>query len=406
MIRVLTFSTLYPNALQPVHGIFVENRLRHLVAGGQVESRVVAPIAWTPFRHPRFRRLPRLGDVPALETRHGLQVHHPRYSVIPKVGMTVAPTLLYQAMRSFVPQLLKKYGDIDLIDAHYFYPDGVAAVMLGQLLNKPVVITARGTDINLIPNYALPRRQIVWAARNAAGMIAVCQALKDRLVELGIEERRIRVLPNGVDLIHFRPQPRDEARHALGLGGFTLLSVGHLIPRKGHDLIIRCLTQLPGISLLVAGEGSERAALQALAEQLGVSDRVRFCGLVSQVDLPRLYTAADALVLASSREGWANVLLEAMACGTPAIATNVWGNAEVVATSAAGLLVQRTPDSIAEAVRTLLAAPPMRTETRLYAERFSWDSTSAGQVEVFRSVMASRRPVLSSPVICANAGEF
>jgi teichuronic acid biosynthesis glycosyltransferase TuaC len=395
MLRVLTVSTLYPNVQQPAHGIFVENRLRHLVAGGQIESRVVAPVAWFPFRHARFGKLGELSAIPAAEMRHGIPVHHPRYPVIPKIGMSIAPTLLYLAMRSFVPALLEQYGDIDLIDAHYFYPDGVAAVMLAKQLGKPVVITARGTDINLIPQYALPLRQIQWAARNANGMIAVCQALKTAMVELGVEDRRVRVLSNGVDLEQFQPQPRDEARRKLSISGPTLLSVGHLIERKGHELVIRSLARLPGVSLVIAGEGPERNALESLAREIGVADRVRFRGLVAQADLPDLYSAGDALVLASSREGWANVLLEAMACGTPVIASNVWGNSEVVSDPAAGLLVQRTPEAIAEGIKNLFSAPPAREETRLFAERFSWDATSVGQLEVFQAAMEPPAPTIS-----------
>jgi len=395
MLRILTVSTLYPNAKRPAHGIFVENRLRHLVAGGRVESLVVAPVPWFPFNRPRFGQFSELNRIPAAEMRHGIPVHHPRYPVIPKIGMSIAPTLLYLAMRPFVPELIAKHGDIDLIDAHYFYPDGVAAVMLAKQLGKPVVITARGTDINLIPRYALPRRQIQWAARNTNGMIAVCQALKTEMVALGIEDRRIRVLSNGVDLEQFQPRPRDEVRRKLSIDGPTLLSVGHLIERKGHDLAIRSLAQLPDVTLMIAGAGPERGALESLAREIGVAERVRFCGLVSQADLPDLYSAADALVLASSREGWANVLLEAMACGTPVIASDVWGNPEVVADPAAGLLVQRTPDSIAEGVKRLLLAPPSREDTRHYAERFSWEATTAGQVEVFLAAIESPGPFIT-----------
>jgi glycosyltransferase involved in cell wall biosynthesis len=406
VLRILTFSTLYPNSLQPVHGIFVENRLRHLIASGQVESRVVAPVAWSPLRHPRFGSFSRPSRIPELEIRHDISVHHPRYAVIPKIGMTVAPLLLYQAMRSFVPRLLEEFGGIDLIDAHYFYPDGVAAVMLAKQLGKPVVITARGTDINLIPRYALPRRQIQWAARNATGIITVCQALKDALVELGTDGGRIQVLSNGVDLALFRQRPRDSIRRKLDIPGPMLLSVGLLIPRKGHDIVIRSLAQIPGVSLVIVGDGPERGALESLAGEVGVSDRVRFLGVVAHAELPDLYSAADALVLASSREGWANVLLEAMACGTPAIASDVWGNSEVISAPAAGLLVQRTPDSIAEGARRLLSAPPSRPETRLHAERFSWDATTAGQINLFRAVLQSRAPTAATRIYPASARRF
>jgi len=391
MVRILTLSTLYPNPAQPVHGIFVENRLRHLLEAGPFEGCVVAPVAWPPLRPPHFAAPAALHGIPAREIRHGIAVHHPRFLTIPKVGMTLAPTLLYLALRRAVPRLLAAEGDIDLIDAHYFYPDGVAAVMLGRLLGKPVVITARGSDISLIPRYALPRLQIQWAARHAAGLIAVCQALKNALAGLGVEEHRIRVLPNGVDLAQFQPRPRAEARKRLGIDRPTLLSVGLLIPRKGHDLVIRSLAGLPGVGLMIAGQGPERSALERLARDVGVAERVRFLGLVAHADLAELYSAADALVLASSREGWANVLLEAMACGTPAIASDVWGNAEVVTEPAAGLLVARDAVAIAAAVRRLLAAPPARQDTRRYAERFGWQSTTKGQIDLFRDVLSGRK---------------
>jgi len=302
--------------------------------------------------------------------------------------MPLAPISLFAATLPLIRQY-KRIADFDLIDAHYFYPDGVAAVLLGQALGKPVVITARGTDVNLIPRYFIPRRLIRYAARYAAGIIAVSQALKDAMVALGIAPERIAVLRNGVDLEMFRPGDREAARTALGTGGPTLLSVGHLIERKGHDLTIAALSRLQGHPLLIAGDGPERARLRALASALGVADRVRFLGSVPHQELANLYTAADALVLSSSREGWPNVLLEAMACGTPVIASAIWGNPEIVSRPEAGLLTRaRTPDGIAEAVQALLRAPPSRQATRSFAERFSWDDTSAGQLRLFERILA------------------
>jgi glycosyltransferase involved in cell wall biosynthesis len=280
----------------------------------------------------------------------------------------------------------------DLIDAHYFYPDGVAAVMLAREFGLPVSITARGTDLNLIPRYTVPRRWIAWAARHADGLVTVCEALKRELVELGIAPERVRVLRNGVDLRLFRPVDRKDARAKLGLTGPTLLSAGALIPRKGHDLAIEALGRLPGFRLLIVGDGPMRGELKALAERLGVADRVGFVGAVAHERLPEIYSAGDALVLASSREGWANVLLEAMACGTPVVASDVWGNGEVVASAAAGsLMTDRTPAALAEAVLRLFASPPSRAATRAYAEAFSWDATTEGQIELFEEMVADAR---------------
>jgi glycosyltransferase involved in cell wall biosynthesis len=389
-IRVLTFSTLYPNPEMPYHGIFVENRLRALMGSGEVDSLVVAPVPWFPFGHRRLGRYATFARVAREERRHGVAVLHPRYLLLPKIGMSSAPFLMYASLRKLLREILRERCRFEMIDAHYFYPDGVAAVLLGRSLGRPVVITARGTDVNLIPAYRVPRRLIRWAAAQAAGVIAVSDALRARLVELGVPGRRIEVLRNGVDLQLFAPQDRAAARRELGLDaeGPIVLSVGWLIPRKGHDLVIRAAATMPEVTLLIVGQGPQEMTLQRLVEQLGSRERVRFVGSIPQERLTAVYSAADALVLASSREGLPNVVLEALACGTPVVATAVWGTPEVLSTRAAGRLVrERTPEAIAGALRELLLDPPARAAVRAHAERFSWGSTTAGQVRVFRSIL-------------------
>ncbi len=388
-MKILTFTTLFPNAMQKRHGIFVENRLRHLLASGQVESRVVAPVPWFPFSHPRFGEYSQFAGVEREETRQGVLIEHPRYLIIPKVGMTLTPWIMARAAEPVIRRIIRDGYDFDLIDAHYFYPDGVAAAWLARRLGKPFVITARGTDLNLIPKYRLPRAMIKWAAGHASGMITVCQALKDVLVRMDVEDERVTVLRNGVDLEMFRPPEQLQAlQQKLGIRNKTLLSVGHLIKRKGHDLVIRAMQKLPDMDLLIAGDGEEAVALKHLAERTGVADRVRFLGAISHDSLREYYGAVDALVLASSREGWANVLLESMACGTPVVATRVWGTPEVVACPEAGVLTEtRDAPAIAEAVNKLMSNYPDRSAVRYYAERFSWDATTQGQIELFSRVL-------------------
>jgi glycosyltransferase involved in cell wall biosynthesis len=391
-MKVLTFSTLYPNAARPAHGIFVETRLRQLVASGQIQSTVVAPVPWFPFRHSAFGAYAAQARAPRAETRNGIEVLHPRFPLLPKVGMTLAPFLLYRAALPVVERMHRERG-FDLIDAHYFYPDGVAAAMLGRRLGVPVVITARGTDVNLIAQYRIPRRMIRWAAGQADAVIAVSQALKEKLAALGVERERIHVLRNGVDLELFHPENRDALRADLTLRGPTLLSVGNLLGFKGHGVVIEALSLLPQYELVIAGGGPDRAAFEALARQCGVSGRVRFVGSLSQQDLRRYYCAADALVLASSREGWPNVLLEAMACGTPVIATDVGGVPEIVTSMDAGIVVkERSAPALAGAVRALLTQPRERAATRRFAERFGWGATTNGQLRLFRQVLAANAP--------------
>ena len=389
MLRLLTFSTLFPNAAQPNHGIFVENRLRHLLATGAAAARVLAPVPYFPSGAARFGPW---GAYARQERRHGLLIDHPRYPVIPRLGMSLAPFLLAQASLRALRGMMRAGFDFDLIDAHYVYPDGVAAVRLGAALGRPVVITARGSDVTQLPDHAIPRRLIQDAVRRADALIGVSAALAERLVALGAPPARVTVLRNGVDTTLFRPPPdREAARAGFGLTGPTLVSVGALIPRKRHHLTIAAMALLPEFSLLIAGDGPERAALAAQIESLGLAGRVRLLGPLPHADLPALYGAADASVLASAREGWANVLLESMACGAPVVASDIPGNPEVVREPAAGLIVgANTAEGIAAAVRTLFAALPARDATRAYAERHGWEETSQGQLAVFRGVLAGR----------------
>jgi teichuronic acid biosynthesis glycosyltransferase TuaC len=390
-MKILTFSTLYPHAARPSHGIFVETRLRYLLASGKVESKVVAPVPWFPSSNSRFGEYAICAKAPREERRYGIDVMHPRYVTVPKLGMSVAPFLLAAGAYSAVQSIIRRGYDFEIIDAHYFYPDGVAAAMIGQKLNVPVVITARGTDINLLPQFALPRRMILWAARRAAALVTVSAALKAALTQLGVDASKTSVLRNGVDTRLFHPVDRVLQRARLGLTGTVLLMVGNLVALKGHDVVLRALREFSGACLLIIGEGREERNLRSLACELGIRDRVRFLGAMPQEQLPEYYGAADALVLASSREGWPNVLLEAMACGTPVVSTTVGGTPEIVAAPEAGVLVnERSAHGVVEALQRLFRNYPDRKLTRRYAERFGWDETTRGQLQLFEGVLGTR----------------
>jgi teichuronic acid biosynthesis glycosyltransferase TuaC len=381
-VRIVTFTTLYPSERRPQHGIFVETRLRKLVESGAVEARVVAPCPWFPFTSPGFGQYAEFARTPRREERFGLRVDHPRYPLLPKIGMSSAPLALFAAMLPLLRRQINEGQDFDLIDAHYFYPDGVAAVMLGQVLGRPVVVTARGTDLNIIPNYRVPRRWIRWAARHAAGLVTVSSGLKRRLEALGVSPERVRVLRNGVDLDRFHPYDREAARPAVGFARPTLLAVGNLVMLKRHRLMVEALTLLAGVDLAIVGEGPERGAIEGLARERGVD----------QDRLPEIYSAADLLLLVSTNEGWPNVLLESMACGTPVVVSDIDGIGDIVALPEAGrVLAETTPTALASAIGDLLAAPPARAATRRYAEQFDWRGTTQGQIDLFREICEFRR---------------
>ena len=387
MHEILVITTLYPNSAQERHGIFVETRLRHLLATGEISATVVAPVPWVPFRSALFSGYEGYREIPSQTVRNGITVYHPRYVVIPKVGMLLTPFLMALSLWMCIRKLRQKGLSYDLVDGHYYYPDGVAIALLAKWLRKPYTVTARGTDINLIPEYKLPRKLILWAADKAAASITVCKALKDEMISIGANPAKIHVLRNGVDLELFRPLDRAACKNDYQISAPTLLSVGHLIDRKGHDLVIKAMSSLPECHLLIAGDGELEATLKQLVKELGLEQRVRFLGAVNQQQLARIYNAVDIMVLASSREGWANVLLESMACGTPVAASSIWGTPEVVATPESGFLFeQRTPEAIASTVTKLLNNYPDRKQTRAYAERFSWNDTIGGIQKLFREL--------------------
>ena len=388
-MRILLFSTLFPNAAAPAHGVFVENRMRAYLKKYNADVRVVAPVPWFPFPQGLFGHYAKFARAPSEEVREGVAVYHPRYALAPKVGMKGAPDALARCFRRTLAELRADGWTPDLIDAHYLYPDGVAAATVAREFEIPFALTARGTDVNLIPTYDEPRERILDAVTKADAVITVADALKARLTELGAPADKITTLRNGVDLNAFRPLRRARIREAMDVSGPVIVSVGHLIERKGHDLVIDALAHIPDATLLIVGDGEERRALKRQAKQANLSDRVRFCGAVPHEDMVGVYNAADALVLASSREGWPNVLLEAMACGTPCIATDVWGNREVVSTPDAGRLAgERSAEAIAEAINKLLAAPPERGTVRAHAQAHSWEATADGMHAVFSELAA------------------
>ena len=389
-MKVLVLSSLYPNEVQRRHGIFIEHRLAHTLLP-EDEVRVVAPVPWFPSSNPRFGPYAEFAKVPRRAERRGIVVEHPRYPVIPKMGQTLAPWLMAAALAGPIASLRKDF-DFDVIDSYYLYPDGVAAGILARRFDRPFVMSALGTDVSLIPRWRPSRAMILAAIERAAVTTTVAGALRDALIGMGATADKLVVVEHGVDLDLFRP-PVDRAacRAALKLDGPAILSVGHLIDRKGHDFAIRAVADLPGVTLMIAGDGPREQALRDLASERGVADRVRFLGHVEQHQLPDLYGAADATALCSDREGIANVLLESIACGTPLVATAIWGSPDVVKVPEAGVLVERTDASIRGGIARLLADPPLRAATRAYAERYDWNETGRHHRALLEAAVAGYR---------------
>ncbi len=388
MLRVLTLSTLFPDAARPTFGVFVERQTLGLAALPDVEVRVVAPIGLPPIVGSRHRRWRALAAVPVCETWQGLTVHRPRFPLLPGLG-ALNPAAMARALVPLLRAIRREFA-FDVIDAEFFFPDGPAAVRLGRTLGVPVSIKARGADIHHWGMVRSTRGQVLEAGRAAGGMLAVSAALKRDMVALGLPEARIRVHYTGVDLDRFRPgADRGAAKRALGIDGPMLLSVGALIARKGHDLAIAALGQLPGATLVIVGDGPERARLAAQAVAQGVGDRVRLLGRRPHEALPALAAAADVAVLVSASEGLANAWVEALACGTPVVISDAGGAAELVDRPAAGRIVARDAGAIATAVAELLATPCDSDAVRATVQRFTWDTNAAGLRDHLAQIVAA-----------------
>ena len=389
-VRLLTLTTLFPNSRQPRRGIFVANRLVKLRATGRVECSVIAAIPSFPGAYRQTAR------VPESEFVHGLSVRHPRYLHVPGIGMRAQPDSLARALL----EDLRSHGDdahrFDVVDAHYFYPDGVAAARVAAQLGLPLVISARGSDINLIAQKPFARRRMLEAAKKADALIAVSSALALRMASLGMPAARIHVLRNGVDPVVFFPESKAEARARLGLRERAryVLGVGNLVAEKGFDLLVRAVAKLPDARLLLVGEGGLRGTLHALAQKLAPG-RVEFWGNMPQSDLRLAYSAADVLGLPSLREGWPNVVLEAIACGLPVVASNVGGIPEIVGEDAPAMLVDtRAPDAWADALDRVMSREYATDEIRTYALHFGWDEVVAAQCALYERVVDSKSPMV------------
>jgi glycosyltransferase involved in cell wall biosynthesis len=389
--HIVTFTSLYPNSIFPRHGIFVEERLKHIRATGQIDVTVIAPVPWFPFKSDIFGEYCRFAHVPRREERMGLLIEHPRYPVIPKIGMPISPFSMALSVAGLFEHLKSEWASRFVIDSHYLYPDAVAACLIGRWLKLPVIMTARGQDVTLLPKYPFARAMIRWAIRNCQKVITVSESLREQLIALGVDANHVVTLRNGVDSSRFQLQDKRKAKAAVGFQGITLVSVGHLIDRKEHQLIIKAMTNLPDAHLVIIGEGPLKSRLQELANRLNVHSRVSFIPNISQKQLISYYNAADATILVSRREGMPNVVLESLSCGTPVIATDVEGVPELLDAPEAGIVIDDwSPDTISAAVKRLLANYPERTAIRRHAAQFDWAPTSRGVIAILESCALGR----------------
>ncbi len=393
-MRVLSIATLFPNPVRPGFGIFVGNQMRAIVARSDVDLTMVSPIGMPPWPlslkqpYARWRSIPRRSDVV------GLNVHYPRFTLFPKIGGDSNPARIAEAVLPLARRLHAEQP-FDMVDAQFFFPDGPAAAIVARALGLPLTIKARGADIHYWGSRPKAVSQMLSAAHQSAGMLAVSRALRDDMVALGMPQDRIAVHYTGLDRERFHPVERKAARALVSAlpgvnvpeDGPLLVTPGALIPRKGQRLAMEALRSLPGVRLALAGAGEDEAALRALTRTLGLEDRVHFLGQVGHDTLPSLLCAADALVLPSASEGLANVWVEALACGTPIVVPDIGGAREIVPDRSAGRIVAREPAAIAAAVTDILNDPPSQSEVAANVAKFSWGENAQNLVAFWNDIL-------------------
>jgi glycosyltransferase involved in cell wall biosynthesis len=325
----------------------------------------------------------RLRRLPAEEAVAGVPVHHPRYPHVPGVSLRRHADRMARAALPVVRALAQ--GVRCVLDAHYVYPDGVAAMRIGGWLGLPCVVTARGSDVNVLGQRAAVARQVRAELPRAHALLAVSDDLRRRFATLaGVPQERVEEVRNGVDLARFRPGDRAGARARLGLPPHAplVLGVGRLVAAKGFDLAAAAVARSgPDVRLVLVGEGPARAAIERAAPP----GRLHLLGARGRDDVALAMQACDAFLLPSQREGWPNVVTEALACGLPVVATAVGGIPEILADPVAGELAAAEPAALAAALHRQLARGEQRQAIAAYAGRYAWDAPIARLREILRS---------------------
>lgn len=390
-IRAVSLCTLFPDPSRPQAGLFVRARLAALAK--MVDLRIVAP-------ERVFSPVAALRTVPSRVERDpawpDFGVARPRWFSLRGAGVLTPAVLYFQILPLF--RRLKKTAPVDLIDAHFGFPDGVAAALLSRALDVPFVLTLRGSEL-LHAKLRLRRRAMAWAVRRAAYVIAVSEELRRLALDLGASPSRTKVIGNGIDPAVFYPQDRNTCRRKLGVAGQAkvVLSVGHLIELKGHHRVIEAVAALRAeghpVELLIVG-GAPAAGVRSFQREieqriatLGIGASVHLLGVLSPGTLAEYMAAADVLCLASDREGCPNVVQEALACGLPVVASRVGSVAEMLPDPELGSVVApRDSRALALAIRDAIQRSWDRPKIAAWGQARTWQNVAAEVAGIFELV--------------------
>lgn len=368
-MHALLLSNLYPSEREPTRGVFNLHRFRSLAMHCPV--RVVAPVPWWS----RVKQPSRLFGVPH-EGQTGLDATFPTYWSLPRLQRAHAGGMAL-SLRGHLRRLRDEFP-FDVILAAWAYPDAAAAAALARELDCPLVTMVLGSDVNEFPRRPSLAPQIRAALRASSRVVAVSGALREKVVDLGADPKRVIVQRNCVDGERFQPRDREEARRRLGFvenGRRRLCYIGNWVPEKGVDVLLEAMGRLrrSDVELLLVGSGPLEDALRARARELGLEEQVRFCGRRPHSEIPDWMAAADALCLPSHREGCPNVVLEALASGRPVVASNVGGVPELLDDRSGVRVPPGDPEALAAGIAEVLDRSWDPQALRASVQFLSWD---------------------------------
>lgn len=381
-MEVLTLTTLYPNALSPRHGIFVKNRLKAMDTIEDFKRKVIAPVPHCPMVSMISDRYKLYEKMPDQETVEGIKVYHPRYFTLPGLSIFDNASSMAKAAENIIKDIYSDANDFDLVDGQYLYPDGVAAYKVAKDHDKPLVLTARGSDVNYWMKNKKARAQILEAIDYASAVICVSGALKEALLEYGVAEDKITVIANGID-----PQVFNANVEANPLREKYFLSVGNLIPLKGHHITLNSFYELSKTRLIIIGNGEQKNDLKKQAKNLGILGRVQFINHLDQAKLAEFYAGATATILMSSMEGMPNVVLESLAVGTPVIACDTGGVSEVLNTTNGILLKTRDEYDLIKAIGKVGSLNKTREEISQTVKDYRWSDVATRQHDLYQKIL-------------------
>lgn len=393
--RILSISCAYPNPLLPGFGLFVQRRLQHLAQ--LTDTRVVSPLAIFQYGGAPGTRV-RMGRkrCPASRQDGNVVVLHPRWFYPPLSGSLTAFWLSAQLLRPL--RRLRKSFSFEVIDTHFGHPDGIAGALLSRALNVPFTMTLRGNEPNHMRS-PLARQLMGWAARRAARVFTVSERLRLFAIRLGADEKKVKTVPNGVDTGVFYPRGRELSRtkHGFDLRAPLIVSAGALIERKGHHRIVQALKRIrsggTSVQLAIVGgpgpEGHYEREIRRVVSSLDLDAAVRFVGAVSPDTMAEFMSAADVFCLASTREGWPNVVHEALACGTPVVATDVGAVPDMLPDDRYGVVVPALDGpALEKALSAALQKEWDRAAIAAWGQARSWREVAREVLEEMQAVVA------------------